>query len=121
MLQFAKLTIHVTIFSQVDLCFYRFMYVVKRQTQFCMMSVPILVKISAFKHNFGPICGLQIYNTLLYRIYSPQKKNFPTAFLKIMATAFLFRAPLVAKIGKRSNGHLHWDAVEAWCSNFDQI
>ena len=23
-----------------------------RQTQFCMMSLPILVKISAFKHNF---------------------------------------------------------------------
>ena len=37
-----------------------------------MMMVPILVKISALKHNFGPICGLQIYNTLLYRIYNPQ-------------------------------------------------
>ena len=22
---------------------------------------------------------------------------------------------------KRSNGHLHWGAVEAWCNNFDQI
>ena len=37
-----------------------------------MMSVPISVNISAFKHNSGQICGLQIYNTLLYRIYSPQ-------------------------------------------------
>ena len=57
------------------------------------MSVPILVKISAFKCNFGPICGLYIYNALLYTIYSPQigpklhlkaeikKKNIiPTAF-----------------------------------------
>ena len=39
----------------------------------------------------------------------------------IMPTACLFRAPLVAKIGKRSNGRLHWDAVEAWCNNFDQM
>ena len=88
-----------------------------------------------------------MYNTLLYTIYSPQigpklclkseikKKKFsPITFLrftihapyliggiKIMATAFLFRVPLVAKIGKRSNGHLHWDAMEAWCNNFDQI
>ena len=33
----------------------------------------------------------------------------------------LITVPLVAKIGKRSNGRLHWDAVEAWCNNFDQI
>ena len=47
---------------------------------------------------------------------------FPTTFLRFtIATIFLFRAPLVAKIGKKSNGHLHWDAVEAWCNNFDQI
>ena len=45
----------------------------------------------------------------------------------IMATAVftenhdLITVPLVAKIGKRSNGHLHWDAVEAWWKNFDQI
>ena len=45
----------------------------------------------------------------------------------IMATAVftenhdLITVPLVAKIGKRSNGRLHWDAVEAWCNNFDQI
>ena len=38
-----------------------------------------------------------------------------------MPTTFLFRVPLVAKIGKRSNGCLHWDAVEARCNNFDQI
>ena len=57
-----------------------------RQTLFCMMLVPILVKISAFKHNFGPICGLQIYNTLLYRIYSPQmgqKLSLTTGIKKI--------------------------------------
>ena len=94
------------------------------------MSVP-------FKRNFGQICGLQIYNTLLYTIYSPQigpklhlkagikeKKLFlPHSFGLpiILPTTYLFRAPLVAKIGKRSNGHLHWDAVEAWCNNFDQM
>ena len=32
----------------------------------------------------------------------------------------LIRVPLVAKIGKRSDGR-HTDAVEAWCNNFDQI
>ena len=39
----------------------------------------------------------------------------------IMATAVLITVSLVAKIGKRSNGRLHWDTVEAWCNNFDQI
>ena len=29
-------------------------------------------QISAFKWNFGPICGLSIYITLLYTINSPQ-------------------------------------------------
>ena len=29
-----------------------------------------------------------------------------------MPIAYLFRASLVAKIGKRSNGCLHWDAVK---------
>ena len=33
----------------------------------------------------------------------------------------LITVPLLTKIGKRSNVHLHWDAVEAWCNNFDQI
>ena len=47
---------------------------------------------------------------------------FPTTFLRFtIATAFLFRVPLVAKTGKGSNGCLHWDAVEAWCNNFNQI
>ena len=79
------------------------------------MSVP-------FKRNFGQICGLQIYNTLLYTIYSPQigpklglkagikgKKILLHSFGLpiIMPKAYLFRVPLVAKIGKRSNGHLH--------------
>ena len=45
----------------------------------------------------------------------------PPRGVTIMPTTFLFRVPLVAKIGKRSNGCLHWDAVEAWCNNFDQI
>ena len=44
------------------------------------------------------------------------------AFLRFtIATAFLFRVPLVAKIGKRSNGHFHLDAVEAGYNNLDQI
>ena len=57
-------------------------------------------QISAFKYNFGPICGQLIYNTLLYTIYTPQighklrlkaeikKKNFPTTFFW-----FTFDAP----------------------------
>ena len=28
-------------------------------------------QIQAFKHNFGPISGLEIHNTLLYTFYSP--------------------------------------------------
>ena len=75
-----------------------------------------------------------MYNTLLYTIYSPQigPKLHLKAGIKekklflmhsfglpiIMPTAYL--AP-GGQNWKRSNGHLHWDAVEAWCNNFDQM